>query len=525
MTTRERWTLAAAILASGIVFLDSTVVNVALPSIGRELPGSAVGVLEGESYVYLAYLLSLSSLLIVAGALTDRLGRRRILAFGLVGFGATSALCGAAPTMELLIAGRLLQGAAGAFLVPASLAIITATFEGERRGRAIGLWAGTSGITTILGPLVGGVLVDTISWRAVFLINLPLVAVALWATWRYVQESRDESASGGFDWFGAIVVAVAIGGLTFGAIRGEEQQWHDPLAFAALAVGATAALAFPFLMARSPHPLVPLSLFRSRNFSVTNLSTLLIYGALYVSFYYLNLYLQGTVGYTASAAGVAGIPSSILLVLFSPRFGALAGRFGPRRFMAAGPAIMAVGILWYARVPDRMAAWTWHPGDVASLMPPASYFVDILPANIVFGIGLTMMVAPLTTALMSSVPVRNSGLASAINNAISRVGPQLAGALIFVIITAAFWSVLASTAPVVASSPTLHAAISPLNPPPAALPATTAAAIQAASTDSFRLAMLVAAVLLVSGSIVNWLGIRDADARSAPDVATAGVAA
>src|SRR5690242_15542467 len=275
--TTKRWILAAAVLGSGIVFLDSTVVNVALPKIGRDLPRLFLGVLEGESYVYNAYLLTLSALLILAGALNDFYGRKRMFVYGLVGFGLTSALCGLAPNMELLVLFRVLQGTAGAMLVPGSLALLTANFEGEEQGRAFGIWAGASGATTILGPVVGGVLVDTVSWRAAFLINVPLVVVAAWATWRHVPESRDDQASGQFDWVGAAIVALAVGGLAFGTIYGQQRDWKDPFGFVALGIGVMATAALPFYMMRARHPLIPLGLFRSRNFTVTNISMLLIY--------------------------------------------------------------------------------------------------------------------------------------------------------------------------------------------------------------------------------------------------------
>src|SRR2546427_3759935 len=237
MTDRRRWILVAAVLGSGIVFLDSTVVNVALPRIGRDLPRLFLGVLEGQSYVYNAYLLTLSALLILAGALTDYYGRKRMFIYGLVGFGLTSALCGLATNMEMLVLFRVLQGAAGAMLVPGSLALLTANFSGEEQGRAFGTWAGASGATTILGPVIGGLLVDTISWRAAFLINVPLVLIAGWATWKHVPESRDEQASGTFDWLGAIVVGLAVGGLAFGSIYGQQRDWRDPIGFVALAIG------------------------------------------------------------------------------------------------------------------------------------------------------------------------------------------------------------------------------------------------------------------------------------------------
>ncbi len=507
--TYKQWTMVAAILGSGIVFLDSTIVNVALPKIGEQLPTSLFGVLEGQSYVYNGYLLTLSALLILAGALTDFHGRRRMFSIGLAGFGLTSVFCGLAPTMEVLIVCRVLQGAAGALLVPGSLSLITATFAGEEQARAFGVWAGASAGTTILGPFLGGILVDTLSWRAAFLINVPLVLFALWATGRHVQESRDEQASGSFDWVGAMVGALAVGGLAFGAIYGQQREWRDPLAFVALAIGTATTILFPLLMARSSHPLVPLQLFRSRNFTVTNLSTFVIYGALYVTFYYLPLLMQGTLGYTAAAVGLATIPGTLLLVLFSSRFGALAGRYGPRWFMAVGPAIMALGVLWLAQVPANSVGWVFKPSVPESYLPPHSYLVDFLPGIITFGIGLMIMVAPLTTALMTSVPVHNSGVASAINNAISRVGPQLVGAVIFVAITASFYTSLAVRVPGLdASSPEFRRQIAPLNRPAASVPSPLVEAARDVSTEAFRLAMKINTALLLSGALINAVGIR-----------------
>src|SRR5207245_1606160 len=228
--------------------------------------------------------------------------------------------------------------ALGALLVPGSLSLITANFSGVEQGRAFGIWAGASAGTTLLGPFLGGFLVDAISWRAAFLINVPLIAVAIWATLVHVPESRDEQASPHFDWLGAAIVALAVGGLTFGAIFGQQREWRDPIAFVALAIGALALIAFPFQMRRARNPLVPLEMFRSRNFTVTNLSTFVIYGALYVAFYYMPLLSQGTLGYTAAAAGLAFVPGTIFMVFFSRRFGSLAARYGPRWFMAVGPA-------------------------------------------------------------------------------------------------------------------------------------------------------------------------------------------
>jgi len=521
--TTKRWILAAAVLGSGIVFLDSTVVNVALPRIGRDLPRTFLGVLEGQSYVYNAYLLTLSALLILAGAVNDFYGRKRTFLIGLVGFGATSVLCGFAPSMELLVLFRILQGAAGALLVPGSLALLTANFSGEEQGRAFGTWAGASGATTILGPLLGGLLVDTISWRAAFFINVPLVAVAAWATWKHVPESRDDNATPDFDWIGAAIVALSVGGLAFGAIYGQQRAWRDPGGYIALAVGVVATVLLPIWMRRAKHPLIPLELFRSRNFTVVNISTLLIYGSLYVTFYYVGLFQQGTLGYAAAAAGAGGIPGSLFLVFLSRRFGSLASRYGPRIFMTVGPVIMAIGVLWYARVPANSTPWTLQPGNPSSYLPPLSYVIDFLPGAIIFGLGICMLVAPLTTALMTSVPVRNSGLGSAINNAISRVGPQLAGALIFVFLTAAFYASLASRLTGVdVTSESFRKTVSPLNTP---ADAHLIAVVRDASTSSFHLAMLIGAGLLLAGAIVNAVGIRNQTAPQPAEAVKAPVSA
>jgi EmrB/QacA subfamily drug resistance transporter len=502
------WTMLAVILGSGVVFLDSTVVTVALPRIGQELSTRLGNILEAQSYVYYGYLLSLSALLILAGALADHFGRKRVFTIGLVGFGVTSVLCGLAPTMDWLIVFRVLQGAAGALLVPCSLAIITNTFEGEARGRAFGIWAAASAATTLLGPVVGGALVDNVSWRAAFFINVPLILLAVWATARYMAESRSKEASGRFDWMGAILVALAVGGLTFGAIRGQSQNWQDPIAFVSLGAGGLATAGLIPYFRRVRNPLIPLGLFRFRNFSVTNISTFFIYGALYVTFQYMALFLQGTLGYNAAAAGLATLPVGLFLALFSTRFGILAARHGPRLFMVVGPALMGVAMLFLFRVPASSTAWQLLPGNLGSYLPPSAYFVDLLPPLVLFGAGLMVMVAPLTTALMTSVPPQNSGVASAINNAISRVGPQLAGALIFVFITASFYRTLAVTLPAVdVSEPDFKEKISPFNQP-VDLPLAHATAARETSTDAFHQAMLIAALLTFAGAATN-LAIRN----------------
>jgi EmrB/QacA subfamily drug resistance transporter len=516
--------LVATILGSAIVFLDATIVNVALETIGATLPATFVGRLEGLTYVNSAYFAVLAALLILAGALNDYYGRRRMFRIGLVGFGVASVLCGIAPTMETLIGARILQGAFGAVLVPGSLSIITAAFEGQERGRAIGLWAAGTSATSILGPLLGGFLVQVVSWRAAYLINVPLVLIALWAT-RVVPESRDEHARGDFDWLGAAVIAIAVGGLGFGATRGQEQAWQDPLAWIALGIGAAATVAVPILMLTRPRPLVPPSLFGSRNFTVVNLSTFLIYGALYVSFAFTSLFFQGTLGYTPLGAGAAGIPVAILLTTISTPAGSWAARIGPRLFMTAGPLVMAVGLFWIARIPASSPAWLLEVGDPSTWAPSGGVVVDVLLAQVVFGIGISLLVAPLTTALMSSVPVRNAGLGSAINNAISRVGSPLVSAALFILITASFYPTLARLAPGVdVDDPAIREQVQPLTQPPEETEQELADAVREASTDAFRLAMLASAALLLAGAAINAVGIRNEDVGPAPETPEARAA-
>jgi EmrB/QacA subfamily drug resistance transporter len=516
MKTFERWTMVAAILGTSMVFLDGTIMNLALPRIGEELPGTIFSRLEGQTYAVSGYLAILAALLILAGALGDYYGRRRIFAIGLTGFGITSVLCGLAPTLELLVVARLLQGAAGALLVPGSLAILTALFEGPARARAIGIWASATSATTLLGPVIGGLLVDGVSWRAAFLINVPLVAIALFATIRYMPETRSEEATGTFDWLGAAVAVIAVGGLAFGAIRGTDRNWQDPIAWLSLAIGVIALIAFPFLMARRPNPLVPLGLFRRRHFATINLSTLLIYGALYTMLYVQGLFLQGVVGYTATAAGLIGVPTGLMLTLLSARIGTLAGRHGARRFLVAGPILMALGLLWLGRVPVDTAPWQFALGDPTTYLPPTSTLVDIMPMVLLFGFGLSLVVAPLTSTLMSSVPVGNAGLASAINNSISRVGQPLLAAVIFVVVSGSFYASLAADVPYVnPNDPQLRGQVQPLNPPAEGTTPDVAQAAMVASVDALHLTVVVCAALLAAGALANGIGLRRPDDEEA----------
>jgi EmrB/QacA subfamily drug resistance transporter len=509
MTTRQRWTLVATIVGSGIVFLDGTIVNVALPRIGRDLPATLIGILEGQTYVVSGYLAVLAALLILAGALSDHYGRRKVFAFGLSAFGATSVLCGLAPNLELLVLFRLLQGAAGAFLVPGSLAIITHTFEGPERARAFGIWAASTSALIVFGPITGGVLVDTIGWRIAFLINVPLILFALYPTLRHVEETRESGRTGRFDWLGSLVATLAVGGLAFGAIRGEQKAWADPIAWVALAVGAVALVIFPILMATRRNPLVPLGLFRSRTFATINLATFFIYGALYITQSYQNLLVQGVLEYTATAAGAIGLPTGVLLTLLSTRVGTLAGRLGSRRFLVAGPLIMAAGLLWLVRIPVDSAAWQATLAEPATLVPPVDVLVDILPAMVLFGVGISLVVAPLTSTLMNSIPGSQSGLGSAINNSISRVGAPLVGALIFIAISATFYSILGSLTGLDTAAQDVRQSFPPLNPPKIEATAEQLAAVRQASIDAFRQAMLLSAGLLAIGGVVSFIGLRD----------------
>ena len=520
MTDRQRWTLVATIIGSGTVFLDGTIVNTALPKIGQELPASIVGVLEGQAYVVSGYLGVLAAFLILAGALSDHYGRRRIYAMGLAGFGITSALCGLAPTLEWLIVFRLLQGAAGALLVPGALSLITQAFQGgAERSRAFGIWAASTSALTVLGPIVGGTLVDTIGWRVAFLINVPLLALALWVTLRHIEESRDTESDARFDWLGAAVAALAVGGLAFGLIRGQAHAWADTVAWISIGVGVIAIVLFPILMAVRPHPLIPLSLFRSRAFATINLATFFVYGALYVTFGYQSLVFQGVLGYTATAAAIVGLPVGIFLSLFSTRVGTIAGRVGARPFLIVGPLMMAAGLLWLSRLPADSAPWRAAIESPSSLIPPLAVLVDVEPYVFLFGIGISLVVAPLTSTLMSSIPPRYSGLGSAINNSISRVGQPLLGAIIFIAISATFYSVLGSLEPSLdTSAADVRSAFQPLNPPPATATPEQADAAKHASIEAFHLAMLVSAGLLVVGSAVSWFGLRGE--RSPTDLAT-----
>ena len=409
-TPAGRWLLAATVLGSGMAFLDGTVVNVALPAIGRDLGAG----LAGLQWTLDAYLLTLGALLLLGGALGDRYGRRRVFEVGLVAFSLASALCGLAPTLELLIVARAVQGVGGALLVPGSLALLSASFAPDDRGRAVGAWSGLAGAFSAIGPFLGGWLVDAVSWRLVFLINLPVAALTVWVVRAHVPESRDATAVAGgrLDGMGAVTATIALAGIVFALIEGSAHG-ATPVVVVAGVLGTAALIAFPLLERRRPHPLVPLELFRSPQFSGANATTLAVYGAFAGALFLFVVELQQGLGYSALEAGSAMLPVTLLLLVLSGRAGRLAQRLGPRLPMTVGPLVAGAGLLL-----------------LSGVRPGTSYPTGILPAVIVFGMGLALTVAPLTAAVMAAVEERHLGIGSGVNNAVARVAGLLSVALL-----------------------------------------------------------------------------------------------
>ena len=398
-TPAGRWVIAASVLGSGVAFLDGTVVNAALPAIGADFD---VG-LASLQWVITAYLLTLGSLLVLGGSLGDLFGRRRMFLVGLCGFGAASLLCGAAPSADLLIAARAVQGAAAAVLVPGSLAIISASFHVQDRGRAIGAWSGLAGVANAAGPFLGGWLIDAVSWRAVFLVNIPVIIVTIVITIRHVPETRDLTAVRHVDVAGGALLALGLAGLVYGLIEGPGSGWSG-LPVLAIIAGVVALVCFVVVEARSTHPMVPLDVFRSRQFSGANAVTFAVYAALSVTLFLLVVHLQTDLGYSALEAGASLIPLTILMLLFSARAGALAQRIGPRVPMTVGPLVAAAGMAL-----------------LSGVEPGASYWSGVLPGVVVLGVGLVFTVAPLTATVLAAVEDAHAGVASAINNAVARV--------------------------------------------------------------------------------------------------------
>ncbi len=501
----KRGTLVAMILASGVVFLDGTVVSVALPAIGREL---AVG-LSSLQWIVNGYALTLAALIIVGGSLGDHYGRKRMLLLGLVGFGIASVACALAPNAGVLIAARMLQGVAGALLVPEGLAIISAVYtDAAERGQAIGAWTGWGGIATVVGPFIGGALVDRGSWRWVFLINVPLILVTLVLVARFVPETRDPDAPKRLDYLGAALVILGFGGVSYGLIEGPNTGWTAPIILAALIGSVAALIAFVAVEARSPAPMMPLGLFKTRNFTGANLATLGTYAALGGAFFFLVIYVQNTLGYSALVSGATLLPISVMMLLFASRAGKLSGQYGPRRFMTLGPILLGIGFL---------LLFLAHPG--------ANYWTSIFPAAILMGAGLCLNVAPLTSTVMGAVPGHNSGIASAINNVASRVAGLLAVAGVGVVVSLVFTSELntraqglpPTVAGIVRDAGKSVSGATPKDAPPGA-----ARAIADSYTVAFHRAMLTCALLAFASGLVSFLIIQDPETHTAPDPSSVG---
>lgn len=447
MATTQRYVLWIAVLASFVAFLDGTIVNVALPAISDELGGG----ITTQQWVVDAYLITLGALILVAGAVSDAYGRVLVLRIGLIGFGVASLAIAAAPTAEFLIVARAVQGAAGAFLVPSSLALITSNFSGPAQSRAIGIWTATTTSAMIVGPLLGGILVDFASWRWAFLINIVPIGITIMLLARGgFRDTRRPDAS--IDWLGAALCALGLGSMVFALIEQPDQGWASPAIWLPLVVGAVLFLAFVLRQRTVRHPILPLDLFRVRNFWTGNVATTFIYGALALNGLVVVVYLQEGAGLPATLAGLASLPMTILMILFSSRVGALSGRWGPRFFMTVGPLTMGVGALLLLTV-----------GTVFS------YWWQVLPSMIVMGAGLALTVAPLTSAILGSIEPERSGIASAVNNAVARVAGLLAIALLATIVGGAL------------------------------------------DLEGFHRSAIVTAVLMIAGGITSFFGIRNPD--------------
>lgn len=460
-TAQARWILLTTILGSSIAMLDATVVNVALPTLAEDLDAP----LSGLQWTVNAYTLTLASFILVGGSLGDRVGRRRIFLLGIVWFAVASLLCGLSQNIWQLVAARALQGIGGALLTPGSLALIQASFTPTDRARAIGTWAGLGGVATLIGPFLGGYLIDQANWRWIFLINVPLAALALWVGHKHVPESRDELSAGHFDWLGAVFAVVTLGAGTYALIYAADDLIR-PDVLAALVVALAGAGAFIVSQRREANPMVPLGIFSSRQFSAANGMTFLVYGALSAVFFILVLQLQVVSGFSATAAGVAMLPVTILMMLLSARAGAVAGRIGPRIPMTVGPLICAAGALLFLRAG-----------------PDADYVTDVLPGAIVFGLGLCALVAPLTATVLAAADDRYAGVASGVNNAVARAAGLLA----------------------VAGLPLLVGLPSGSGLDPIGL------------DSAYTKAMIGNAVLLTAGGILAWFTIRTPLPRAGPE--------
>ncbi|HRQ97970.1 MAG TPA: MFS transporter [Candidatus Saccharibacteria bacterium] len=412
MNRHQRLILIIAILASFVAFLDGSVVGVALPAISEQLGGG----LLTQQWVNDAYLITLGTLILAAGSLSDIFGRKKIITIGLYGFLIASILCAIAPTGVFLILARGLQGVAGALLVPCSLALIISAFSGKAQGKAIGTWTAWTSVAFVAGPLIGGLMVDFVSWRLVFAINVIPIVAALWLL-RSAEIANVTSQRSRIDFTGIWLGIVALGGIVYALIEQGHYGWSNPIIYGTFSIGLVAMVAFLMHERRTPNPMLPLTLFSVRNFSFGNIATFMIYAALSLQGFLLVIFLQQAAGYSALAAGMASIPITLILIALSSRFGALSGTYGPRFFMAVGPTISGIGALMLLMV-----------------QVPAYYVTQLLPGIVVFGLGLAMTVAPLTSAILGSIKQSQAGIGSAVNNAVSRIAGLLAIAAIGIFI-------------------------------------------------------------------------------------------
>src|SRR5579884_2138907 len=494
MGATKRVALVASILGSGIVFLDSTIVNVALPAIRSSLHGG----LADQQWVVEAYLLTLSSLLLIGGSLGDMFGRRRVFSIGLVWFGVCSLACAIAPSSAVLIGARAAQGIGGALLVPSTLALIVDTFDERERAGAIGSWTAWTGIATVIGPLGGGALVQLASWRWIFAINLVPVLLTLALLSRLPADTR---TPGHVDLPGAALCALGLGGPVFALIEQPQHGWGSPPVLVPLVAGLALLVLFFAWERRSPAPMMPLHLFASRNFSVGNLTTFTLYGGLGIAIFFLVVFIQQVGGYTPVQAGLALLPTTALMFALSRRFGQLADRVGPHLFMAGGPLVAGAGLLLLVRTTHR-----------------APYFTEVLPAIVVFGLGMAATVAPLTATVLGSVPTGHSGLASGVNNAVARMAGLLAIAAIGAVVAGSFQARLDSRLSAKPLTAQTRSAVRVARQRPLVIglsgvsvrdrPVVRAALVDA-SVYAFRIGMVIGAALAILGGLTSLIGIEN----------------
>jgi EmrB/QacA subfamily drug resistance transporter len=496
--TIKRLTLVACILGSGIALLDGTVVNVALPTIQRALGGG----LAAQQWVVNGYLLTLGSLILVGGSLGDLYGERKVFALGVAGFGAASALCAASPSIGVLVAARALQGIAGALLVPSSLAVIVNTFPADERGGAIGTWTAWGGIAGVLGPLAGGELLALASWRWIFVINVPLAAACVWLILAAIPSMPARERGGRHvDYPGALLCALGLAGPVFALIEQPRLGWSSAAVTGPLIAGVLLLALFLLYESRAKDPMLPLVLFRRRNFSAGNVETFAMYAGLAIVFFFLVLFLQQIGGYTPLKSGLATLPVTVVMFFLSRRFGALADRFGPRFFMGVGPLIGAGGLLLFQATGAR-----------------ADYLSEVLAPLLIFAVGLSMTVAPLTAAVLAGSE-KEAGIASGVNNAVARVAGLLGTAAVGAAIASSFASSIDSRLSRVALSGAARAAVAEAKRLPLGLPSlrgmpsaqahAVRVAAEGASLHSFHVGLAIAAALVALGGIVGGLGIRN----------------